>query len=558
MEIDLTKLLLENPLLLTFWVIGLGYLVGRIRLGPIEFGSTTGVLLMGLLFGHLGFPTQPGAASFGFTIFIFSVGLQAGPSFFGVFMQDGPKYIALSAVVALTAFSLALGMVALFGLQPGLGAGLLAGALTSTPTLAGAEDAINSGLAVLPAGMTAAEASSNVSAAYALTYLFGTAGLIMFIRYFPAVLGVDLAAEAQRLGEERGMGRRSHAVGGDDLPVVRAYRVSGTEVVGKRLGDVGVERGHKVVALKIRRGDRVLDRDPDLMFEDGDVVSVIAGLNEHRVFQEIAGPEVLDPKLLGYQVNTSGIIVINEKLVGRQIRDLAIASRYGCFVVGITRAGIELTYQDDLVLQKGDRLQVTGVAAALEEFAGEAGYIEEAVQATDLLTFSLGICGGILLGLVAIKLGQVSLGLGSAGGLLLVGILIGFLSSIHPTFGRVPAAARFLLMELGLTIFMCSVGLKAGAGFMEILMEAGPQLLGAGILVTLTPVLVSYGFGHYVLKMNPALLLGSIAGAMTSTPSLSIVTQAARSEVPALGYAGTYTFANVFLTFSGAFLMVLS
>ncbi len=556
MELDATKLLQENPLLLTFWIIGLGYLVGRIRLGPVEFGPTTGVLLMGLLFGHLGFPTTSGAASFGFTIFIFSVGLQAGPSFFGVFMQDGPKYIALSAVAAATAVSLTLGISTYFDLEVGLGAGLLAGALTSTPTLAGAEDAIRSGLAVLPAGMTQSEAAANVSAAYALTYIFGTAGLIMFVQFFPRMAGIDLAEEARRLGEERGMGKKPNRVSGD-VPVVRAYRVSGTEAVGKRLGDIGAERGHKVVALKIRRGERVLDRDPDMVFEDGDIVSVIAGLNEHHEFQQLAGKEVLDPTLLSYQVKSTGVIVLNQKFLGQKIRDLAIATQYGCFVTGVSRAGIELTYQDDLRLQKGDRLQVTGVDAALQQFAEACGYIEEDVEKTDLLTFSLGICGGILLGLVVLKLGQISIGLGSAGGLLMVGILIGFLSSIHPTFGRVPAAARFLLMELGLTIFMCSVGLRAGGGLAEILFNAGPQLVLGGVAVTLLPVLVSYGFGRTVLKMNPALLLGSIAGAMTSTPSLSVITGAAKSEVPALGYAGTYTFANVFLTFSGATLMVI-
>lgn len=556
MELDATKLLQENPLLLTFWIIGLGYLVGRIRLGPIEFGPTTGVLLMGLLFGHLGFPTSAGGASFGFTIFIFSVGLQAGPSFFGVFMKDGSKYVALSVVSVLTALSLAVALAWFLNLESGLGAGLLAGALTSTPTLAGAEDAIRSGIANLPHGMDAQRAGENLSAAYALTYLFGTAGLIMFVQSFPKMVGLDLAAEARRLDQEPGM-RRSPTPKSRDLPVVRAYRVSGTEAVGRRLGDLGVERGHKVVALKIRRGDQILDRDPDLVFEEGDVVSVIAGLQEQRQFQELAGQEVLDPELLNYQVQSIGVIVLSEKFVGRRIRDLGIANVYGCFVVGVGRSGIDLHLQDDVVLQKGDRLQVTGVEAALRTFAEDAGYVEEEVQETDLLTFSLGICGGILLGLVVVKMGQLSIGLGSAGGLMLMGILIGFLSSIHPTFGRVPTAARFLLMELGLTIFMCSVGLRAGSGFAELLVGAGPRLLLAGVVVTLTPVLVSYFFGRFVLKMNPALLFGSIAGAMTSTPSLNVVTQAAKSEVPALGYAGTYTFANVLLTFCGALMMVL-
>jgi putative transport protein len=205
MEINLKELLSANTIILLFTVIGLGYLVGNIKIGKIQVGSTTGVLLAGLLFGHLGFSEIPGAGAFGFTLFIFSVGLQAGPSFFSVFLEDGIKYIALAAVVAITAVGLTLGLTSFIGFDYGLNAGLLAGALTSTPTLAGATDAIRSGLASIPEGMTAQQASNNISVAYAITYLFGTAGLIIFIRYLPVILRIDLPAEAKKVAEKKGL-----------------------------------------------------------------------------------------------------------------------------------------------------------------------------------------------------------------------------------------------------------------------------------------------------------------------------------------------------------------
>ena len=204
MEIDVYRLLKDNPLLLTFLVIGTGYLLGRLKVGSIPLGSVTGVLLAGLLFGHLGFPDRPAAATFGFALFIFSVGLQAGPSFFSAFLEDGPKYIALAVVVAVTALGLVIMLSTIFGFGFGLNAGLLAGALTSTPTLAGAQDAIKSGLANMPDGMTAEQASANLSVGYAMTYIFGTIGLILFIRYFPVFLGIDLPEQARLLAEERG------------------------------------------------------------------------------------------------------------------------------------------------------------------------------------------------------------------------------------------------------------------------------------------------------------------------------------------------------------------
>jgi putative transport protein len=173
------------------------------------------------------------------------------------------------------------------------------------------------------------------------------------------------------------------------------------------------------------------------------------------------------------------------------------------------------------------------------------------------MTFSFGIVLGIVLGVILVKVGNLSIGLGGAGGLLLAGILIGYLRSVHPTFGRLPAAARYLLMELGLMMFMASVGLKAGGGIGGALASVGPSLFLCGVVLTLSPVMAGYLFGRKVLNMNPALLLGSITGAMTSTPSLNVVSEAAQSPLPGLGYAGTYTFANVLLTFAGTFLMTL-
>ena len=558
MEIDLYQLLSDNLTLLTFVVIGFGYLLGNIKIGSIEVGPTTGVLLAGLVFGHLGFPDEPDAAVFGFTLFIFSVGLQAGPSFFSVFLEDGPKYVALSLLVAVTAVALTLALSNIIGPGYGLNAGLLAGALTSTPTLAGAQDAIRSGLAALPEGMTAKQASGNVSVAYAITYIFGTAGLIVFIRYFPVLLGIDLPAEAKKLAAERGLlGSRKRGRKGEDLPVIRAYGVEDDTIAGKTLEQLRQENGWRFKALRIRRGDKFLDPDPTMELKKGDVVSVIAPLNHLESAQGRIGQEVLDPELLNYQILTREIVVTNPEFTGKPLKELNITPEHGCFPAGIVRASIELAVDENMILNKGDRLRVTGEGERLQRLADRIGYIEEQVEKTDLLTFAFGIVLGILLGMILLKIGTLSIGLGSAGGLLLMGILIGYLRSLHPTFGRLPSAARFLLMELGLMLFMASIGLKAGGGIVAALTSVGPTLIIAGIAVTLIPVLIAYAFGRYVLQLNTALLLGSITGAMTSTPSLNIVTEAAKSPVPALGYAGTYTFANVFLTFAGTLIMML-
>jgi putative transport protein len=559
MTIDIFRLLADNALLLLFTVIGVGYLLGNIRIAGIELGPVVGVLLVGLLFGHLGFTAPEGASAFGFALFIFSVGIQAGPTFFSAFLADGPKYVALALIVAGVALAMALGLSWLIGLEYGFGAGMLAGALTSTPTLAGAQDAVTSGLATLPEGLTEDAAVQNISIGYAMTYLFGTLGMILAVRYFPRVARIDLPAEATRLARERGLSRKRNAGPSDaaSFPVIRAYRVS-DQGVGMTMEQVqarGKTMGAKL--LKLRRGKKLLDITPDLVLEAGDTFSGIAGIKVHQALQADGFTEVLDPELLLLQVTSEEIILTDGKSVGKTIDQLELPDRYGCYVIGLMRASIELPLDAGMPLQKGDRLQVIGESGNLKRLASDLGYVEKELEKTDLTTFAFGMIAGTMLGLVTVALGNLSIGLGTAGGLLIVGIIIGWLGSIMPTFGRVPAPARYILMELGLMMFMAAVGLNAGGGIVEALASSGPLIILSGAVVTLVPALVGYLFGRYALGLNPALLLGAITGAMTSTPALNVVTEAAKSTVPALGYAGTYTFANVLLTFAGALMMVL-
>jgi putative transport protein len=557
-EIEVYELLRSNWLLLLFLVLGLGYLVGNLRILGTPVGPTIGVLVAGLVFGHFGLSMDLGVSSFGFALFIFSVGIEAGPSFFSAFREDGPRYIALAAIVALTAFAMARLLAHVFGFEPGFDAGLLAGALTSTPTLAGAQDAIRSGLATLPEGVSQSQALENVGVGYALTYLVGTVLVIIVIRQVPPLLGLDLEAMAHTYAQERGLVKSDDArsVSAEMLPMVRAYAVL-PDTGGKTLAQRAAEVGQPGTPLRVRRGSELLDPEPDLVLEDGDIVSLIASLQTHRWAQEHIGPEVLDTELLDYRVGASTIIVLAPHVVGRSIRDLDLPRDHGCWATGIVRAGIELPVSGDVTLLKGDRLQLNGEEARLRELAEEIGYIEEEVEETDLVTFSFGIAGGILLGLFVFKVGGLAIGLGSAGGLLLMGILIGYLSSLNPTFGRVPGAARYLFKELGLTLMMAAIGLNAGGGIIEGLTRLGPTILLSAVGVVIVPLGVGYAAGRKVLKLNPALLLGSLTGAMTSTPALSVVTGAAKSGVPAIGYAGTYTFANVMLTFAGAYMLML-
>ena len=195
----LDHLLRENPVGLLFVILAFGYLIGKTKVRGFELGSVTGVLFSGLVFGHFGYEISPTTQTFGFVMFIFSVGFQAGPSFFEVLRREGAKYFVLSLVVAATGFALSAWLASWFDFPTGTVAGLLAGAMTTTPTLAAAQDALQSGAVALPEGVSAAKAVQNVTTAYAITYLFGLVGLIVIIRTLPRLLGIDLPAEAEKI-----------------------------------------------------------------------------------------------------------------------------------------------------------------------------------------------------------------------------------------------------------------------------------------------------------------------------------------------------------------------
>jgi putative transport protein len=424
MELDIAALLRDNTTLLFFLVVGIGYIIGKRKIGSIEVGSTTGVLLAGLFLGHFGFQTSPDLANLGFTLFIFSVGYQAGPRFFSVFLQDGAKYVALAVVVAVTGSLLAVTLARVAGFDYGVAAGLLGGALTSTPTLAGAQDAVTSGLATLPEGISAQQALENISVGYAITYLFGTIGLIVFIRYFPILLRIDLHEEAVALARERGLKEEGEGEEAATLPLLRVYRATIDEAIGRSLRELQRKRGYKAAVLRIRRGDEIIEPDGDTVIEKDDLVAIVAGVQEHREAQELLGNEVLDEELLDYHIESADIVISTPHAVGKPIADLEIVSKFGCFPSGVRRAGIKLSYDPQMALAKGDILTVTGEESRLKTLVEELGFVERQVEETDLVVLSFAIVIGLVFGTLLVKLGQLQIGLGSAGGLLLAGILV--------------------------------------------------------------------------------------------------------------------------------------
>lgn len=549
----LSNLLLQQPVLVFFLVLGLGYFIGGIRVFGINLGSVGGVLIAGLLFGHLGFTMYPVMQTMGFALFIFCVGYQAGPQFFDVLLTSGLKYLSLALVVAATGFALALGLATALGLAPGMAAGLLGGALTTTPTLAAAQDAVRSGLVEIPSGFTSDEVLTNIGAGYALTYLFGLIGLILVIRLLPRILGIDLPAEAAKLeGNDT-------AQGAPDLSGVtrRTYRITNVDNVDQTIVEIERALLGDISVAALRRQDEVIKIDVDTRLELGDEVLVIGSIERMLEKAQFVAEEISDQQGLSVPMQTVQVVVSNPNVIGKPLSQIKLTEHLSVLPMEVRRARTRLPLNMDLKLRRGDVITFYGPEFAIDPLVREVGQVEMEVDDTDLFTFAIGIAAGIGLGTLAVTIGGVEIGLGMAGGLLITGLLIGFFRSIWPIFGRAPSAARWVMMELGLLIFMAGVGLNAGGGMVEIIQSAGVQLLGAGIVVTLLPTLFGYFFARKILGLNPAEALGGVTGSMTSGAALSVVTDSAKSNAPALGYTGAYAFANVILTLAGTLIMLV-
>jgi len=534
-----------------FLVLGLGYLIGKIRFGSVSLGSVAGVIFAGLIFGYFGFKISSSAQMIGFSLFIFSVGYQAGPGFVAVLKQDGLKYFALAVVVATTGFLIAAAWAYFLALPPGMSAGLLSGGLTSSPTLAAAQDAVQSGSVTMQEGWTNDQLIKNMSMGYAVTYIFGLVGLIMVVQYLPKVLGIDLSEEAKRFSTSSG----EESTDLPDNVVLRAYRITNPEVESLSLDELKEKYWDRRSVVKVKRDDKFFSVDESGL-KVGDIIEV---LGPRKYFAEKVSKiaEEIVPEWTSDDVQDSAqIIVENDAVIGHPLNELAIGRRFGLMLMEIRRKGKHIEYDDNTVLEKNDVITVLGTPHQIEAMGEYMGKVEQDGAETDMITLSFGIAAGLLIGTLSVTVAGVSIGLGSAGGLLVSGLFIGFRRSIKPTFGQLPEATRWFLMEFGLLLFMAGVGMRAGSGIIDTLQQNGLMLVVAGICVTVIPILVGYFVGRKVLGISPALIFGAITGAMTSGAALSVVIKEAKSPVPALGYTGTYAFANVLLVIAGSLIMI--
>jgi putative transport protein len=378
----------------------------------------------------------------------------------------------------------------------------------------------------------------------------------------PRLLGIDLKEEAKRVEKELGLEREKAGIAsGWSTHDVRAYRIApGMRAVGLRLTDAEqLAPDSQIFVERIRREGKIIEVHPDLTLQLDDVVAVSGRQDLIIELIDSTAKEVVDPELLDMPIATAEIYVTSREVVGRSLGELAAQEETQRLLVkSIKRGSAMLPVAPGTVLARGDVLSIIGQEWSVNRVTSRIGVVLRPSNDTDLGTLGLAICVGIVLGVVvSIPVGNLHIALGTSVGTLIAGLGIGWLRSIRPTFSRFPEAAIMLMRSLGLAAFVAMIGLKAGPIFVDAVREVGFSLLIGGVVVTLTPLLVGLYFGRYVLRLDPLLLLGGLAGAQTMTPALAAVQERSDSPVAVLGYSGTVAFGHVLLTTWGSIIVLL-
>ncbi|MFJ4064458.1 aspartate-alanine antiporter [Pseudomonas sp. NPDC089996] len=549
-----------NPEIAVFLAIASGVIVGRLQVGNFHLGSVAGALLMGLLIGQIGVQVPHELKAVFFALFIYAVGFKSGPEFFGSLNRGTLKLVLLSVILCATALGVILAMNALYGFDAGFTAGLGAGALTDTAIMGTASSAI----AQLPLDAAAkAQLNSHMAVAYAITYVFGTVGLIVFVGSIaPRLLGVDLKTSAQELERELGIERQEEAI---SIPytriVVRAHRLLEAQVPGHTIADVEA-RYPSLSIERVIRANAIIERDPTLVLLPGDVLGIYALRDSVSQLDTWIGPEVDDAASLSFPTRSADVVLTKPRLAGRTIHDIKLAitgaERMGCFLTGITRQGLPLPLLPDTILRRGDVISLTGRAASVDGLAAQLGRERKPSHRTDIALHAFGMVIGSLLGLLSTHIGMIPVELGIGGGILLTGLVIGWYNSRHPELGALPPAAQWAFSEFGLTAFGAVVGLLAGPAALTAILDQGLSLFIAGALVTLIPPLVTLYVGRYVLRLHPMILFGALAGAQTEAASMNKIIEQSGSNTPVVGFTVCYAVSNVLLAVCGPIIIALA
>ncbi|MDE6023422.1 MAG: aspartate-alanine antiporter, partial [Muribaculaceae bacterium] len=556
----LVKTLRDNPAIAIFLTLGTGFWIGKLKYKTFSLGTVTSVLLVGVLVGQLDIPVPGPLKQVFFLLFLFAIGYSVGPQFFASLKGSGLKQVLFAVVMCLIVLGTTFGVAQLFHYNKGEAAGLFAGAQTISAVIGVADDTIQT----LNASASDKTAWINIiPVAYAVTYIFGTIGSAWLLGTVgPMLLGGLKKVKQQTEDLERSMNQDTTssdpALVNAWRPVVyRAYKATGnyfdTAHTVEEIEEYMQSQGRRLFIERIRSGSEVLTHpSPDATVKKGDDI-VISGRREFVIEDESwLGNEISDASLLSFTIERIPVMVASKHTVGITVAYFR-ESKYtkGVVIDSIKRGGVEIPVTSSTRLQRGDILTISGSVGDVNAAASYIGYADKPTTASDMVFVGIGIAIGALIGAITIHLGGIPVSLSTSGGALIAGLVLGWLRSKHPTFGRIPDSAVWVFNNVGLNMFIAVVGISAGPTFISGLQQVGWQMLVAGILATGLPLIIGVLVAGKIFKFHPAIALGCVAGSRTTTAALGAIQDSLQSTIPAMGYTVTYAIGNTLLILCG-------
>jgi putative transport protein len=553
---EITAIIQESPEVLVFLSLAIGYVIGKIKIKGFGIGTTASVLLVAMVLGQFTIDVPPILKSLAFALFAFCIGYQVGPQFFGALRKEGLNYLMISLVVVLAGLATAILLGKALHFDKGTTAGLFAGSMTQSAVIGTADGAVDQ-LAISSAEKKVLY--NNIAVSYAITYLFGVVGVILFFKLLPGLMRINLKDEARRLEVDMGGGselKSPELFSWSRQVELRAYEATNGQIAGKTVSEIEKCFPARVAVYHVKRSERLWECSQDTIVECNDVL-VLGGKHVGLVCAtDIIGREIDVTTVIDMIGESLDVCVLNPDVVNRTLGEMGrTPAAHGIFMTRMTRQGHEIPLLADTVINKNDIMHLVGSKADVERAAQMLGYPERPTAVTDLVMVGVGCVLGTLTGMIVIPIAGIPLTLGTGGGVLVAGLVFGWMRSLHPTFGQIPDGGQWLLNDLGLSLFVACVGLASGKAAIQALETTGMSIFIAGIVLALVPIVAGALFGKYVLRMNPVLLLGALTGARVIPQAMNALEEDAESTTPALAFAAPFAFANVFLTIMGSIII---
>lgn len=541
-----------HSILLLSFVIALGIQLGKIKIFGVSLGITF-VLFVGIIMGHFGITINPHVIhffqEFGLILFVYSVGMQVGPGFFSSFRQGGITLNMLACGVIFLGVLTTIVIHYVTNIPMPTMVGILSGAVTNTPGLGAAQQAFSDMHGV---------SDNSIPMGYAVAYPLGVIGIILSTIIIRYVFRVSFQKENEMLEKED----NSHANGAIPISLV----VKNPAIFNKKVREISSLLEHRdfVISRIWRDNDKKIEMvSADTVLQENDKVFVITTEQDAETLKIFIG-EAIDMERKQWirmesQFINRRILITKPELNGKHLGDLKLRKLYGINITRINRAGVDLVAKPNLTLQVGDRVNVVGTEASIANVEKVLGNSLKRLNEPNLIAIFVGIALGIFLGSIPMTFLGIPqpIKLGLAGGPLIVAILISRFGYHYKLITYTTQSANFMLREVGIAMFLACVGLRAGDGFVDtIINDGGFAWIGYGVIITMLPLLTIGFIARYFFKINYFTLMGLIAGSTTDPPALAYSNQTAGNDAPSVGYATVYPL-TMFLRVLTAQLLIL-